>query len=240
MNATPTRMPERSRLTALVVDDELLARRRLVGVLASLPLISRIDECGHAEAAVRALRAHPPDLLFLDVRMPGLSGFDVLAHAPVDRRPVVIFVTAHEEYAARAFGVQALDYLLKPFEDERVVETVFRAATMLEFIRRDASLPVAFGDVRVDLEKHQVYRGDTPVLLRPKEYELLLALLRARGRVVARTELLREVWGYADEAETRTVDTHVARLRLRLEADPAHPVHVLTVRAVGYRIDGLR
>ena len=240
MNATPARIPERSRLSVLVVDDEALARRRLAGVLAGLPMISRIDECAHAEAAVAALRAHPPDLLFLDVRMPGLSGFDVLARMPVDRRPVVIFVTAHEEYAARAFGVHALDYLLKPFEDERVVEAVLRAATMLEFIRRDASVPVAFGEVRVDLEKHQVYRCGTPVLLRPKEYALLLALLRARGRVMARIELLREVWGYADEAETRTVDTHIARLRLRLEADPAHPVHIRTVRAVGYRIDGLR
>jgi DNA-binding response OmpR family regulator len=228
------------RMSALIVDDEAPARRRLAGVLKQIPAVTRIDECATGRAAVTTLRRRVPDLLFLDVRMPGLGGFEVLAHVPVHEQPAVIFVTAHDEYAVQAFSVHAFDYLLKPFDDDRVVEAVLRAGAFLEWLRRGAErIPDHFGDVSVDLETRQVRRARTAVALRPKEYELLLALLRARGRVVTRIELLREVWGYADETETRTVDTHVARLRLRLEADPSHPRHIVTVRSLGYRIDFL-
>jgi DNA-binding response OmpR family regulator len=235
---TPDAAP--GRLAALIVDDEAPARRRLRGVLEQVPAITRIDECPTGRAAVAALRRRMPDLLFLDIRMPDLSGFDVLARLPAHQQPAVIFVTAFEEYAARAFAVHAFDYLLKPFDDERVVEAVTRAGAFLEWLRRGAArTPDHFGDVRVDLEKHLVYRAGEPVALRPKELALLLALLDARGRVVTRLELLREVWGYADEAQTRTVDTHVARLRQRLEADPSHPLYIVTVRSLGYRLDFL-
>ncbi|HEY2806519.1 MAG TPA: response regulator transcription factor [Gemmatimonadales bacterium] len=226
------------RMSALIVDDEAPARRRLLGVLKQIPMICSIEECSTGGAAVATLRRRLPDLLFLDVRMPDISGFEVLARFPAHQQPAVIFVTAFEEYAAKAFAIHAFDYLLKPFDDERVIEAVRRAAAFLEWLRRGAAqIPDRFGDVRVDLETHQVYRANVPVTLRPKESALLMALLRARGRVVTRIELLRQVWGYADEAETRTVDTHIARLRLRLEADPSCPVHILTVRSVGYRID---
>ena len=226
---------------ALIVDDEAPARRRLAGVLRQIPAVGHIEECATGAAAVATLRRRMPDLLFLDIRMPGLDGFDVLARLPAHQQPAVIFVTAFEEYAAKAFAVHAFDYLLKPFDDERVIEAVNRAEAFLEWLRRGAErIPDHFGDVRVDLETHQVYRANVPVALRPKEYGLLLSLLRARGRVVSRIELLRGVWGYADEAETRTVDTHVARLRLRLEADPSHPRHIVTVRSLGYRIDFLK
>jgi DNA-binding response OmpR family regulator len=229
-----------AQVSALVVDDETPARRRLAAVLKQIPAIRRIDECATGREAVAVLRHRLPDVMFLDIRMPDLTGFDVLARIPAHLQPAVIFVTAHEEYAARAFAVHAFDYLLKPFDDERVAESVNRAVSFLEWLRRGAGrVPDGFGDVRVDLETHQVYRAGVPVSLRPKEYGLLLALLGARGRVVTRLELLRAVWGYADEAETRTVDTHVARLRLRLEDDPSHPRHIVTVRSLGYRIDFL-
>ncbi len=232
---TPEPGPET--LSALVVDDEAPARRRLVGVLRTIPSIGRIDECDGGRAAVALLRQSVPDLLFLDIRMPDLDGFEVLARAPAERQPAVIFVTAYDEYAARAFAVHAFDYLLKPFRDERVIDTVQRAATFLEWIRRRTEqVPDRFGDIRVDVATRQVYRGGEVVPLRPKEFALLLALLRARGRVVTRLDLLRTVWGYSDEAETRTVDTHIARLRHRLEEDPAQPRHIITVRQVGYRI----
>jgi DNA-binding response OmpR family regulator len=170
--------------------------------------------------------------------MPDLSGFDVLARLPVERQPAVIFVTAHEEYAALAFAVHAFDYLLKPFDDERVIETVRRAASFLEWLRRDAAaIPNRFGEVRVDLDARRVYRKGGAVSLRPKDYALLIALLRRGGRVVTRAELLREVWGYADDVESRTVDTHVARLRRLLELDPSRPRHIVTVRPLGYRLD---
>jgi len=223
---------------ALIVDDETLARRRLAGVLRHLPAIGRLEECATGRAAAETLRRRSPDLLFLDIRMPDLSGFDVLARLPVESQPAVIFVTAHEEYAPLAFAVHAFDYLLKPFDDERVIESVRRAESFLEWLRRGAAaLPDGFGAIRVDVGARQVYRGGVVVSLRPKDYALLLALLRGRGRVVTRAELLREVWGYADDVESRTVDTHIARLRRLLETDPAHPRHIMTVRPLGYRLD---
>jgi two-component system alkaline phosphatase synthesis response regulator PhoP len=223
---------------ALIVDDEAPARRRLAGVLRQLPAIGRMEECATGRAAAEALRRRSPDLLFLDIQMPDLSGFDLLARLPAERQPAVIFVTAHEEYAALAFAVHAFDYLLKPFDDERVIETVRRAASFLEWLRRGAvPLPDRFGQVRVDLGARRVYRRGAVVSLRPKDYALLVALLRRGGRVATRAELLREVWGYADDVESRTVDTHVARLRRLVESDPARPRHIMTVRPLGYRLD---
>ena len=225
-------------MRALIVDDEAPARRRLRGVLQGIRTIRQVEECATGRAALDAVRRESPDLLFLDIRMPDLSGFDVLERLPPERQPAVILVTAHEEYAARAFAVHAFDYLLKPFEDERVIEAVRRAASHLEWLRHGAGMiPDRFGDVRVDLAAQRVRRGDADVPLRPKEYALLLALLRRGGRVVTRLELLRDVWGYADTVESRTVDTHVARLRRLLEPDPAHPRYIVTVRPLGYRID---
>ena len=129
---------------------------------------------------------------------------------------------------------------MKPFDDERVVATVGRAAQFLDWIRREGGKEPAlrgFGDVTVDFATHQVHRAGGAIDLRPKEYALLVALLRRGGRVASRLDLLREVWGYAEDVMSRTVDTHVAMLRRKLEDDPAQPRHIVTVRTFGYRIE---
>jgi DNA-binding response OmpR family regulator len=224
----------------VIVDDEAPARRRLRGVLQQIPSITRIDECANGREAVIALRRGTPDIVFLDIQMPDLDGFAVAAAASEERAPAIVFVTAYDQHALRAFEVHAFDYLLKPFDDERVVATVERAEQFLDWIRRGGASAGAlrgFGDVSVDFATHQVYRADRPVELRPKEYALLAALLRRGGRVASRLELLREVWGYAEDVMSRTVDTHVAMLRRKLEHDPAHPRHIVTVRTFGYRIE---
>src|SRR6266576_1017664 len=171
-------------MRAIIVDDEAPARRRLRGVLQQISSVTRIDECASGRDAVELLRRGAPDLVFLDIQMPDLDGFAVAAAASAERPPAIIFVTAFDEHAVRAFEVQAFDYLLKPFDDERVISTVRRA-----------------------------------------------------GRVASRLELLQEVWGYAEDVMSRTVDTHVAMLRRKLEHDPAHPRHIVTVRTFGYRIE---
>jgi DNA-binding response OmpR family regulator len=224
----------------VIVDDEAPARRRLRGVLQQIPSITRIDECASGREAVEALRRSTPDLVFLDIQMPDLDGFEVAAAASEEQAPAIVFVTAYDQHALRAFEVHAFDYLLKPFDDERVVATVERAAQFLDWIRHGGAAAGAlrgFGDVSVDFATHQVYRADREVDLRPKEYALLAALLRRGGRVASRLELLREVWGYAEDVMSRTVDTHVAMLRRKLERDPAHPRHIVTVRTFGYRIE---
>jgi DNA-binding response OmpR family regulator len=224
-------------MRAVIVDDEAPARRRLRGVLQQINTVTRIDECANGRDAVELLKRGAPDLVFLDIQMPDLDGFAVAAAASDTRPPAIIFVTAYDEHAVRAFEIQAFDYLLKPFDDERVVATVKRAEDFLEWVRRDAPLQRGFGDVSVDFATHLVKRGARVVELRPKEYALLVALLKRGGRVASRLDLLREVWGYAEDVMSRTVDTHIAMLRRKLEVDAAHPRHIVTVRTFGYRIE---
>src|SRR5436309_15865604 len=133
-------------MRAIIVDDEAPARRRLRGVLQQISTVTRIDECANGRDAVELLRrgAPPPDLVFLDIQMPDLDGFAVAAAANEERPPAIIFVTAFEEHAVRAFEIQAFDYLLKPFDDERVIATVNRAAVFLEWIRREGGRCWAF------------------------------------------------------------------------------------------------
>ena len=227
-------------MRAIIVDDEAPARRRLRGVLQQIGSVTRIDECANGRDAVDLLRRSAPDLVFLDIQMPDLDGFEVAANANPEHPPAIVFVTAYDEHAVRAFEVQAFDYLLKPFDDERVIATVKRAEDFLDWIRREGPGDPAmngFGDVSVDFARHQVRRGGRTAELRPKEYALLVALLKRGGRVASRLELLQEVWGYAEDVMSRTVDTHVAMLRRKLEQDPAHPRHIVTVRTFGYRIE---
>ena len=232
-------------MRAVIVDDEAPARRRLRGVLQQINAVTRIDECASGRDAVELLKrgVPPPDLVFLDIQMPDVDGFAVAAAASDTRPPAIIFVTAYDEHAVRAFEIQAFDYLLKPFDDERVVATVRRAEEFLDWMRREdaggTAAPVlrGFGAVTVDFATHQVKRGGRALELRPKEYALLVALLKRGGRVASRLELLREVWGYAEDVMSRTVDTHIAMLRRKLEADAARPRHIVTVRTFGYRIE---
>jgi two-component system LytT family response regulator len=117
---------------ALVVDDELMARKRIRRFLKSEPDILVVGECGNGREAIAAIQSLKPQLLFLDVQMPEVNGFEVLAGVPPEELPVVIFVTAFDEFALRAFEAQALDYLLKPFDQERFQKAVLRAKTFLQ------------------------------------------------------------------------------------------------------------
>jgi two-component system KDP operon response regulator KdpE len=124
----------------------------------------------------------------------------------------------------------------KPFG---LLELLARVEALLRRSRAPQTLPeqiFRFGEVEVETATREVRRGGLVVELAPKEYELLLALARAGGRVRSRLQLVTEVWGYPETVVTRTVDTHVAELRRKLEADPARPHHLLTVRKVGYRL----
>lgn len=122
----------------LIVDDEPLARRGIRARLKPFPDFIVLDDCEDGEAGIKAIRLHQPDLVFLDVQMPGLNGFDMLKRLPKNRRPFIIFLTAYDVYALRAFEVHALDYLLKPIDSQRFAETIERARRQLKFLAADS------------------------------------------------------------------------------------------------------
>ena len=150
----------------------------------------------------------------------------------------VLILTARGEEADKVRGLKlgADDYVTKPFG---LLELLARVEALL---RRNAPVaaakrePERFGEIAVDRSTRAVTRAGTPIELAPKEYDLLVALLDRDGAVVSRLDLMRRVWGYSDAVVTRTIDTHVAELRRKLETDPAKPRHILTVRKVGYRL----
>src|SRR5262245_2367352 len=122
----------------LIVDDEPLARRGIRARLNPLSDFVVVKDCEDGVAGVKAIRRHKPDLVFLDVQMPGLSGFEMLKRLPKNRRPLIIFLTAYDEYALRAFEEHALDYLLKPIDGERFAEAIDRARRQLKFETADS------------------------------------------------------------------------------------------------------
>jgi two-component system LytT family response regulator len=124
-----------SKIRTLVVDDEPMARERVISLLRQEDDVEVIGECADGPQAVNVIQQQAPDLVFLDVQMPGASGFDVIQHVGADRMPTVVFVTAYDEYALRAFEVHALDYLLKPFGKDRFQQTLKHAREALDHRR---------------------------------------------------------------------------------------------------------
>ena len=198
----------------------------------------RIAENGRV--AVETARTWKPDLLLLDLMLPEMDGYQVLRHVRQgDRNVPVIILSARGEEAdkIRGFKLDADQYVTKPFS---IVELLERIAALLRRSARPGEQPVVsrvtFGDVDIDLAARTVIRGGNPCALTPKAYELLLALVKREGAVAGRNELLKEVWGYGAFIMTRTVDTHIAELRRKLEENPAEPKHIVTVWKVGYRL----
>ena len=191
------------------------------------------------EGVARA-RAGGADLIILDLMLPGFDGFRVIRTLRDDKIETPILVlTARGEEADKVKGLRlgADDYVTKPFG---AMELLARVDALL---RRSRILPTSapvldcFGDVEVNRAARTVKRGGVPVALRPKEYELLIALMDRTGAVVGRGDLLSVVWGYQQDTSTRTVDIHVSELRAKLEPNPAQPVHIITVRKTGYRFE---
>jgi len=196
-----------------------------------------------ADGAKGLARARGGDLglVILDLMLPGMDGFRVLrALRDEGRRVPVLILTARGEESdkVRRLRLGADDYVTKPFG---VLELLARVEALLRRATRDPATPEApqverFGEVEIVPASRTVRRAGEPVALTPKEYELLVALLRRRGAVASRVELLTEVWGYNSAVMSRTVDTHIAELRRKLEENLAAPQHILTVRKTGYRL----
>ena len=185
-------------------------------------------------------RSTNPDLVVLDLMLPGMDGYTILKRLRAEGKDVpVLILTARGEEADKVFGFRlgADDYVTKPFSLSELlarVQAILRRAKSREHGNGDAT--EEFGEVTINTLARSVKRGDAEVALTPKEFDLLLALIRRRGAVASRLELLKEVWGHQAEVMTRTVDIHIAELRRKLEHDPSTPRHILTVWKAGYRL----
>ena len=219
----------------LIVEDDPAILRGLTDnlKLESYEVLTATD----GEAGYRLIGERKPDLIILDLMLPKLSGYEVCRKVRSEGGTTpILMLTARGEEGDRVLGLDlgADDYITKPFS---VREVLARVRAVLRRSQPATTLPaeVRFDDVVVDFEGYEARRGDREVEMTRKEFGLLRLLAARAGQVVARDELLNEVWGYENYPSTRTVDNHVASLRAKLEPTPAEPRHLLTVHGVGYK-----
>jgi len=226
----------RSHELVLVVDDEESYRDALtIGLSQEGFDVVVAADGAEARAAVRRDR---PDLVLLDVMLPDISGIELCREIRAERDVPVIMVTARdgEVDVVLALELGAADYVAKPY---RLRELVARMRAVLRR-RRDTLLDdqvVSAGGVRLDLARHDASVDGSLLELSRKEFELLALLISKAGQVVTREECIDTLWWGQDLADTRTLDTHVKRIRRKIEKDPASPVHLVTVRGIGFRFD---
>jgi two-component system alkaline phosphatase synthesis response regulator PhoP len=197
-----------------------------------------VETAGDGESGLNKAAAGKFHLAILDVMLPRKSGFDVcreLRQRGVD--VAILMLTAKTQVVDRVVGLKlgADDYLTKPFDP---AELLARVEALLRRVRQEKRIPVQtfkFGDVEVDFERAEVRKSGQQVSLASKELNLLRYLVDHRGRVVPREELLQNVWEYAGDVSSRTIDVHVAWLRQKLEDNPQSPKHIHTIRGMGYR-----
>jgi two-component system response regulator RegX3 len=190
------------------------------------------------EAGLERFRADRPALVILDLMLPKVSGFDVCRAMRQESAVPIIMLTAKDTEADKVAGLElgADDYLTKPFSIRELVSRV-RANLRRAGMGRTPVLEevVAGGPVEMDVARHEVRVRGAPADLPPKEFELLETFLRRKGRLLTRDFLIDTIWGSGYFGDTKTLDVHVKRLRQKIEADPHHPEHLLTVRGLGYK-----
>lgn len=221
----------------VVDDDEALAE--MIGI------VLRNDGfeptfCTTGDAALDEFRSTKPDVVLLDLMLPGKDGIEVCRDIRDEADTPIIMLTAKSDTADVVRGLEAGadDYVPKPFKPAELVARVRARLRPAETQTRPDSEQLSIGDLTIDVAGHEVRRGETRISLTPLEFDLLTALAKKPWQVWNREMLLEEVWGYRHQADTRLVNVHVQRLRSKIEKDPEHPEIVQTVRGVGYKAGG--
>lgn len=222
----------------LVVEDEADLARGLEINLAKEGY--RVLKATSGDAAIDLAIKENPHLILLDVMLPGMSGLDVcreLRQKGLDLP--IIMLTARGEEIDRVLGLEigADDYVTKPFSIRELLARV-RVRLRRQPPRAGAIPSYRFGDIEIDFAKFNASRNGSSLDLTPREYDILRLLVRCRGEVVTRDRMLHEVWGYDDYSSTRTVDTHILKLRQKLETDPSNPRFILSIYGEGYKFVG--
>ena len=221
----------------LIVEDEPDIRELVVHHLKREGY--QVAAAASGEEALRQVREAPPDLVLLDLMMPAMDGLEVcrrLRQDPATAALPIVMLTAKGDEVDRVLGLEigADDYVVKPFSPKELLARV--RAVLRRSRPAPGAAPVTIGSLTIDSGTHTVSVGGDVAALTPKEFDLLRALVDARGRVLSRDFLLDRVWGYsrASEIESRTVDVHVRRLRVKLGPEGRR---ILTIKGVGYRLD---
>lgn len=203
--------------------------------------------------ALKLAREQQPDLVVLDVMLPGLDGFEVCRILRKETSIPILMLTARADEVDKVVGLEmgADDYLTKPFSMRELLARVKAHLRRIRIIREEmvaenaaASTPLpaeptfTFTNLIIDDNRREVLLNQQPLRLKPKEYDLLLFLARHRGIALSRDLILERVWGWEYDGNSRTVDVHVRWLREKIEADPANPTRIVTVRSIGYRFEG--
>jgi two-component system, OmpR family, response regulator RegX3 len=199
-----------------------------------------IDVAGDGRIALERFRARSPALVILDLMLPEIGGLDVCRVIRNESNVPVIMLTAKDGEADKVAGLElgADDYVTKPFSMRELVSRVralLRRATAGPSAPTDADEQLRGGPVAIDVERHEATVRGEPVSFPPKEFELLETFLRRQGRLLTRPFLIDEVWGSDYFGDTKTLDVHVKRIRQKIEDDPHNPVHLVTVRGLGYK-----
>jgi len=219
--------------TVLVIDDDRSVRDTIGVMLESEGFHPVLAEDG-ARGFEQALSVKP-ELILVDLRMPGLSGADVckqLRASGMTTPLIVLSAVCGETEKVELLEIGADDYLVKPFGAR---ELLARIRAVLRRASAEETKVMGFGDVKVDFTRRVVTRQQEELRMTRAEYNLLTFFMQNPDRVLTRELILNTVWGYDSFPQTRTIDAHVVRLRQKLEQDPAHPRHFLTVHGVGYR-----
>jgi two-component system response regulator RegX3 len=228
---------DRRRHRILLVEDELGLAESVRYALDAEGFEVLVAESGLG--GLESARVNQPDLVLLDLMLPGMSGLDVCRQIRAASDVPIIMLTAKDAESDKVAGLElgADDYMTKPFSMRELMARVraqLRRAARTGVLA-DSNEVLRAGPIELDVDAHQVRVDDESIELRPKEFELLESLMRRKNRLAARHTLIDEVWGPSYFGDTKTLDVHIKRLRHKLEPDPGHPKYIVTVRGLGYK-----
>jgi two-component system, OmpR family, response regulator len=195
------------------------------------------------EMALEVARKEKPNVIILDIMLPKINGFEVCRILRKEMTVPILMLTAKVDETDKIVGLEigADDYMTKPFSMRELmarISAMLRRAKMTEQPTTERATSIKIGDIEVDIARHQAALSGTALELSPKEFDLLAFLVKNKGLVFSREQLLEKVWGYDFAGDTRTVDVHIRWLRQKIEADASHPQCLLTIRGTGYKLEG--
>jgi DNA-binding response OmpR family regulator len=228
----------------LVVEDELTLQETLAYNLKHQGY--EVETANDGQTAIDKAKQINPDLILLDIMLPGIDGFEVCRILRKDMSVPILMLTARDDEIDRVVGLEvgADDYLTKPFSMRELiarVKALLRRVRLMQNMNKDSESThkvLQFNNMIINETRHEVMVNDKPLVLKPKEYDLLLYLARHRGHVLSREQILKEVWGWDYFGDSRTVDVHIRWLREKIEVNPAEPKRIITIRSAGYRFEG--